>query len=189
MRQISGQDLNLIIRTLGTVIASTMLLAIALAAAATVSQERERQTLDSLLTIPLDRDGILFAKWLGSILSVRWLWCGLGPILGAGLVGWGPVAPGRASAPARLGGVRGVLRQPGAMVLHDQPDLDAGHAADAHHSASPQRRWLAGGHPGRRFAVVLAAPGPGPGMHPFPGQWFDAAHAAASAVLTRGLPG
>src|SRR5438094_10218246 len=45
-------------------------------AAGAVSSEREKQTLDSLLTSSLMTKEILFAKWLGSILSVRWafLW-------------------------------------------------------------------------------------------------------------------
>jgi ABC-type transport system involved in multi-copper enzyme maturation permease subunit len=47
------------------------LLGVAARAAGSVSGERERHTLDSLLTTPLTRRRVLFAKWLGSILSVR----------------------------------------------------------------------------------------------------------------------
>jgi ABC-type transport system involved in multi-copper enzyme maturation permease subunit len=47
------------------------LLGVAIHAAGSISGERERHTLDSLLTTPLTPRDILFAKWLGSILSVR----------------------------------------------------------------------------------------------------------------------
>jgi ABC-type transport system involved in multi-copper enzyme maturation permease subunit len=73
------------------------LLGVAVHAAGSISGERERHTLDSLLTTPLARGGILFAKWLGSILSVRrtgvillaiWLGCtGIGGGRGVTLLG------------------------------------------------------------------------------------------------------
>lgn len=59
---------------------------VALSAARRVSRERERRTLDHLLTLPVSSDAILFAKWLGSILSVSHLWWLLGPIWLLGLV-------------------------------------------------------------------------------------------------------
>jgi ABC-type transport system involved in multi-copper enzyme maturation permease subunit len=55
-----------------------MLIAVAVRASGTVSGERDRQTLDGLLTTPLGANSILAAKWLGSILSVRWAWLWLG---------------------------------------------------------------------------------------------------------------
>jgi hypothetical protein len=65
-----------------------LLLVVAVRAAASFSSERERRTLDDLLTTPLDNGTILIAKWLGSILSVRkgcWallaIW-GLGMLVG-----------------------------------------------------------------------------------------------------------
>jgi ABC-type transport system involved in multi-copper enzyme maturation permease subunit len=73
------------------------LLGVAVHAAGSISGERERHTLDSLLTTPLTRGEILFAKWLGSILSVRrtglillavWLVCtGVGGGRGVALLG------------------------------------------------------------------------------------------------------
>ena len=74
------------VRILGTTVACLMLLAVAARAAGSVSSERDRQTLDALLTSPLETHGMLAAKWLGNILSVRkgWLW--LGAIYGLGLV-------------------------------------------------------------------------------------------------------
>jgi ABC-type transport system involved in multi-copper enzyme maturation permease subunit len=64
------------VRSVGTIVATLVLLGIGVRAAGAVSGERERQTFDSLLTSPLGAKEILFAKWLGSILSVRWamLW-------------------------------------------------------------------------------------------------------------------
>lgn len=47
-------------------------------AAGSISRERERLTLDTLLTIPECVDRIFRAKWLGSLLSVRQI----GPLLG-----------------------------------------------------------------------------------------------------------
>ncbi len=43
----------------------------ALRAAGSVSLERDRQTLDSLLTLPTRREAVLGAKWLGSVLRGR----------------------------------------------------------------------------------------------------------------------
>ena len=59
---------------LGLVIGVPMLslLAVAVRASAAVSGERDRQTLDPLLTIPVSSDAILFSKWLGCLLGLRW---------------------------------------------------------------------------------------------------------------------
>ena len=74
------------VRIAGTAVACLLLLAVAVRAAGSVSTERDKQTLDGLLTTPLDSDTILFGKWLGAVLSVRrgWLW--LGGIWGLGVV-------------------------------------------------------------------------------------------------------
>jgi ABC-type transport system involved in multi-copper enzyme maturation permease subunit len=63
-------------RLVGTLVGSVLLLGVAVRAAGGISGERDRQTLDSLLTSPLDSNAILHGKWLGSIVSVRrgWLW-------------------------------------------------------------------------------------------------------------------
>jgi ABC-type transport system involved in multi-copper enzyme maturation permease subunit len=68
--------INQWVRSVGTIVASLVLLGIGIRASGAVSGEREKQTLDSLLTSSLQTKEILFAKWLGSILSVRWalLW-------------------------------------------------------------------------------------------------------------------
>jgi ABC-type transport system involved in multi-copper enzyme maturation permease subunit len=67
---------NIWVRAAGTPVACLLLLAVAVRASNTFSGERDRQTYDSLLTSPLECSSILFAKWLGSIASVRWaaLW-------------------------------------------------------------------------------------------------------------------
>jgi ABC-type transport system involved in multi-copper enzyme maturation permease subunit len=74
--------------SIGCAVACLLLLGVAVRAANSLSGERDRQTLDGLLATPLAAGTILFAKWLGSILSVRlgWLWLGviwaLGYLLG-----------------------------------------------------------------------------------------------------------
>ncbi len=68
------QMVNGLVRGLGTPGICFCSFAVALSAARRVSRERQRQTLDNLLTIPPEREEILFAKWLGSILSMRGLW-------------------------------------------------------------------------------------------------------------------
>jgi ABC-type transport system involved in multi-copper enzyme maturation permease subunit len=67
-----------VVRVAGTCVACLLAMAVAVRASSSVSIERDRQTLDGLLTTPLDSDNILFGKWLGAVLSVRrgWLWLG-----------------------------------------------------------------------------------------------------------------
>lgn len=73
-------------RMVGLPIACLMLLAVALRAAGGLSLERDRQTLDGLLTTPLEDREILWGKWWGSILSVRKGWWVLGSVWGMGLL-------------------------------------------------------------------------------------------------------
>jgi ABC-type transport system involved in multi-copper enzyme maturation permease subunit len=67
-------------RGVGTTLAVLMLLAVVVRAAGSVRGERERNTFDDLLTTPLSNNEILFGKWLGAVLSVRWGWAWLGLI-------------------------------------------------------------------------------------------------------------
>jgi hypothetical protein len=71
-----GREINIWVRSAGTLVACVMLMTVAVRAAGSISGERERQTFDGLLASPLTAGEILFAKWLGSLLSVRlgWLW-------------------------------------------------------------------------------------------------------------------
>jgi ABC-type transport system involved in multi-copper enzyme maturation permease subunit len=78
--------MNAWVRIVGTMVACLLLLAVAVRAASSFGAERDRQTLDALLASPLTSDGILFAKWLGSVVSIRWGWVWLGSIYVSGLV-------------------------------------------------------------------------------------------------------
>jgi ABC-type transport system involved in multi-copper enzyme maturation permease subunit len=81
-----SEVMNSYVRTVGTLLACLMLLAIAVRAASSIGGERDRQTLDSLLASPLTNLEILFGKWLGSLASVRWMLVLLGVIWLFGLV-------------------------------------------------------------------------------------------------------
>jgi ABC-type transport system involved in multi-copper enzyme maturation permease subunit len=59
------------VRVMGTLVMGLMLLGVAVRASTSISGERDRQTLDSLLSSPLPSRDILWGKWLGSLLSVR----------------------------------------------------------------------------------------------------------------------
>jgi ABC-type transport system involved in multi-copper enzyme maturation permease subunit len=74
------------VRIVGTIVACLTLLGVAVRASSGISGERDRQTFDSLLTTPLDSDDMLFGKWLGGVVSVRWGWIWLLLIWGLGLV-------------------------------------------------------------------------------------------------------
>jgi ABC-type transport system involved in multi-copper enzyme maturation permease subunit len=89
-----GEQMNVWVRGAGTGAACLLLLGVAVRAVGGVSGERERQTLDSLLTSPLEGRDILFGKWLGSVLSLRWGWAWLAVIwlLGVLTGGLSPLA-------------------------------------------------------------------------------------------------
>jgi ABC-type transport system involved in multi-copper enzyme maturation permease subunit len=57
----------------GVALAAVWCAGAAFRAAGSISRERERGTLDGLLTLPLERAAVLRAKWLGSILRWRTL--------------------------------------------------------------------------------------------------------------------
>jgi hypothetical protein len=71
--------LNGWIRVAGSFVGCVMLGLVATRAAGSVAGEQDRQTLESLLATPAGADGILLAKWLGSIAGPRrgWLWLAL----------------------------------------------------------------------------------------------------------------
>jgi ABC-type transport system involved in multi-copper enzyme maturation permease subunit len=77
---------NVWVRLVGTAVACLLLLAVAVRAATSITGERDRQTLDGLLTTPLTTQDILYGKWVGSVLTVRWGWLWLGAIYGLGLL-------------------------------------------------------------------------------------------------------
>lgn len=78
-------DWNSLVRILTDVLVGVQFLALAFTAATRVSREREEQTLDSLWTTQLNRNNILYPKWLGSIYTVRVFWCYLALIWLVGL--------------------------------------------------------------------------------------------------------
>jgi ABC-type transport system involved in multi-copper enzyme maturation permease subunit len=65
------EHMNRAVRLIGTMTACLILLGVAIRAAGTVGAERERDTLDGLLTTPLEGRHILWPKYLGSILGMR----------------------------------------------------------------------------------------------------------------------
>jgi ABC-type transport system involved in multi-copper enzyme maturation permease subunit len=89
-----SEAMNWYVRIAGTVVSCLTLLGVAVRASGAVGGERDRQTLDSLLTSPLDSSEILFGKLIGSVCSVRWGWLWLATIWALGLVSGGlsPVA-------------------------------------------------------------------------------------------------
>jgi ABC-type transport system involved in multi-copper enzyme maturation permease subunit len=72
------------VRNVSTALCCLMLLGVALSAATRISREREQQTLDGLLVLPIGAVDIVLSKWLASILSVRWLFL---PLIGTWLFG------------------------------------------------------------------------------------------------------
>jgi ABC-type transport system involved in multi-copper enzyme maturation permease subunit len=78
--------LNLWVRWVGTIVGGLLVFATGFYAAGTVSRERERQTLDSLLTLPDGRTAVLAAKWRGGFLSTRGAWWCLGVTWGLGVL-------------------------------------------------------------------------------------------------------
>jgi ABC-type transport system involved in multi-copper enzyme maturation permease subunit len=81
-----SESMNVWVRIVGSASACLMLLGVAARASSCFSGERDRQTLDSLLTTPLTDAQILGAKWLGSVLSMRWGWAWLGSVYVLGIL-------------------------------------------------------------------------------------------------------
>lgn len=57
------------------------LVPVAIAAARSITEEREKRTIDPLAVTPLTAKEILFAKWIGSIFGYRWPLAGLASFL------------------------------------------------------------------------------------------------------------
>jgi ABC-type transport system involved in multi-copper enzyme maturation permease subunit len=83
------QYLNRWVRIVGTITAMLALVGVAVQAAQSIRVERDRETFDSLLTCPLTAAEILYGKWMGSILSVRWLLLWLAFVWGLAVFGAG----------------------------------------------------------------------------------------------------
>lgn len=80
----SQDDLYTWMSVVSAAIASVMLLGIAVRAAGAISTERDRQTMDGLLTTPLSAQEMLAGKLVGSVLGLRagLIWLGLCYALG-----------------------------------------------------------------------------------------------------------
>jgi ABC-type transport system involved in multi-copper enzyme maturation permease subunit len=89
-----SQEFNVYVRSVGTVVACLGLLGSAVRGAAAVRVERDKDTLDALLTSPLSTHEILLAKWAGCLWGLRWPAAWLGSIYALGLVtgGLSPLA-------------------------------------------------------------------------------------------------
>src|SRR5207247_4237451 len=81
-----GQRMNIWVRFMSTIVGGLTLLGVAARASGVISGQPDKQSLDALLTSPLGSNQILFAKWLGNIVSVRWGWVWLGSIWFLGLL-------------------------------------------------------------------------------------------------------
>jgi len=71
--EIVGRSMNVYVRSVGMLVGILGLIGVAVRAASSVRSEREKDTFDAILTSPISSEEILFAKWLGSIGSVRWV--------------------------------------------------------------------------------------------------------------------
>jgi ABC-type transport system involved in multi-copper enzyme maturation permease subunit len=60
------------IQIVGMIGACLLLLTVGGRAATSMTSERDKATLDALLTCPVETDAILLSKWLGAVLSIRW---------------------------------------------------------------------------------------------------------------------
>lgn len=74
------------VQMVGMVGACLLLLTVAGRAATSVSHERDKETIDGLLTAPVNTDAVLFAKWLGAVLSIRWGMFLLAVLYGLGIL-------------------------------------------------------------------------------------------------------
>jgi ABC-type transport system involved in multi-copper enzyme maturation permease subunit len=72
------EGMNMWFRIAGTGVGCLMLLMMATRAAGSITHERERDTLDALITTPMSCEAMLSAKLLGTLMSLRmgWLWYG-----------------------------------------------------------------------------------------------------------------
>lgn len=74
------------VQVVGMIGACLLMLTVAGRAATSISHERDKETIDGLLTAPVNTDAILFAKWLGAVLSIRWGLLLLASIYGLGIL-------------------------------------------------------------------------------------------------------
>src|SRR5213078_3279806 len=80
------RSLNRLVRVFLLLSLGLLCLSAGLRAAAGIAREREQRTLDGLLTLPVERQAILSAKWLGSIVWAQGFVWSLALIVAMGLV-------------------------------------------------------------------------------------------------------
>lgn len=78
--------MNVWFRAAGTSVASLLLLVVAVRASTAISNERDRDTLDALLTTPMSSDAMLNAKLIGCLANLRLGWVWLGSMLLMGMM-------------------------------------------------------------------------------------------------------
>jgi ABC-type transport system involved in multi-copper enzyme maturation permease subunit len=74
---IMAREMNAYSRAVGTMVASMIFLAVTVRGSGSISGERDKHTLDVLLTTPLSASKILWGKWWGCLLGMRWAWAWL----------------------------------------------------------------------------------------------------------------
>ena len=84
-----GSRMNAYVRVLSPMVASMVFLGIAIRGAGAIVGERDRHSLDVLLTTPLNAMRILWGKWWGCLLGMRMAWAWLGSIWLIGLAAGG----------------------------------------------------------------------------------------------------
>jgi ABC-type transport system involved in multi-copper enzyme maturation permease subunit len=84
-----GDGMNAYVRGAGSVAATLVFLAIAIRGSGAISGERDRQSLEVLLTTPLAAKTIIWGKWWGCMLGMRWAWAWLFVIWVLGLASGG----------------------------------------------------------------------------------------------------
>lgn len=72
-----AQGMNIYARSVGSIVGSLIFLAVAVRGAGCISGERDKHSLDVLLTTPLDATTIIWGKWWGCMLGMRWAWAWL----------------------------------------------------------------------------------------------------------------
>lgn len=89
-----NEAMNIWFRVCGTGVGCLSLLMLAVRGATTITSERERDTFDALITSPLSAEGILFAKVVGNLVSLKpaWIWFGIMLLLALVTGGLHPVA-------------------------------------------------------------------------------------------------
>jgi ABC-type Na+ efflux pump permease subunit len=93
-RRWRAEDANTMVRSYVSLLSCVLLIAVTLKSSAAIAGERTKQTLDALLATPLSTREILWGKWLGSILSARYIiiWLAAISVVGLTMQGLHPIS-------------------------------------------------------------------------------------------------